>query len=118
MDPTSVTVAIPVSDLAAARTWYDAVLDRGPALEPVPGIVEHEFGGVWVQLVGGRRGSPGWVLRYGVDNLGAERERLRRLGVSVGDVETVPGVISFFEFLDPDENRLSCYRILVARPPT
>lgn len=112
MDPTSVTVAIPVGDLAAARAWYDAVLDRRPALHPVPGIVEYDFGGVWVQLVGGRRGSPGWVFRYGVENVEAERERLRGLGVSVGDVETVPGVISFFEFLDPDENGLSCYRVL------
>ena len=90
------------------------MLDRRPALEPVPGIVEYEFAGVWVQLVGGRRGSPGWVFRYGVEDLEAERERLRRLGVSVADVETVPGVISFFEFLDPDENRLSCYRVPVS----
>jgi catechol 2,3-dioxygenase-like lactoylglutathione lyase family enzyme len=56
--PTSVTVGIPVCDLAAATEWYDAVLDRRPALE------------------------------------------------------TVPGVVAFFEFFDPDGNRLSCYHVL------
>jgi predicted enzyme related to lactoylglutathione lyase len=111
MHPTSVTVAVPVSDLAAATVWYDGVLDRRPALEPVAEIVEYEFAGTWIQLLGGRRGSPGWVLRYGVEDLDVERERLRNLGVSVGEVKTVSGLIAFFDFPDPDGNELSCYQI-------
>jgi hypothetical protein len=63
------------------RPGYDAVLDRRPALRPVAGIVEYEFGGTWVQLIGGR-------------------------------IETVPDVISFFDFLAPDGNALSCYQVL------
>lgn len=112
MHPTSVTVGIPVGDLAAAITWYDAVLERRPALEPAAGIVEYEFAGTWIQLIGGQHGSSGWVLRYGVDDLPTERARLSGLGVSVGDVDTVPGVISFFDFMDPDGNALSCYQVL------
>lgn len=112
MHPTSVTVGIPVGDLAAAIAWYDAVLDRQPAIEPAAGIVEYEFAGTWIQLIGGQRGSPGWVLRYGVKALDAERARLSGLGVSVGDVRTVPGVIAFFDFMDPDQNGLSCYQVL------
>jgi predicted enzyme related to lactoylglutathione lyase len=110
--PTSVTVGIPVEDLAVATAWYDAVLDRRPAVEPADGIVEYEFAGTWIQLMGGQRSSSGWVLRYGVEDLAAERARLSRLGVSVGDVKTVPGVISFFDFVDPDDNALSCYHVL------
>ena len=45
-----------------------------------------------------------------MDDLEAERQRLHDLGVNVGDVEVVPGVISFFGFLDPDGNELSCYQ--------
>jgi predicted enzyme related to lactoylglutathione lyase len=112
--PTSVTVGIPVRDLGLAGAWYNAVLDRPPELEPVEGIVEYEFGGVWIQLMSGKRGSYGWVLRYGVDDLHVERERLRGLGVAVGVIETVPGVIAFFDFLDPDGNQLSCYHVLDA----
>jgi predicted enzyme related to lactoylglutathione lyase len=110
--PTSVTVGIPVSDLARARAWYDAVLDRCVALEPVPGIVEYELAGIWIQLMGGQRGSSGWVLRYGVDDLQGERQRLQECGVNVGDIETVPGLISFCGFRDPDGNKLSCYHLL------
>jgi predicted enzyme related to lactoylglutathione lyase len=111
IDPTSITIAIPVSDLSAATAWYDAVFDRRPELEPVPGIVEYEFGGTWIQLVGDRGGSRGWMLRYGVADLQRERDRLISLGVSVEEVETVPGVISFFDFSDPDGNGLSCYQV-------
>lgn len=110
--PTSVTIGVPVGDLAAATDWYDAVLDRRPAIEPVARIVEYEFAGIWIQLMGGQPGSSNWVLRYGVEDLDVERDRLRTLGVSIGDVETIPGVISYFDFLDPDGNRLSCYRVL------
>lgn len=112
MRPTSVTVGIPVGDLGAAVAWYDAVLDRRPALEPVDGIVEYDFEGTWIQLMGGRPGSPGWALRYGVEDLAAERTRLGGLGVSAGDTETVPGLISLFEFKDPDNNTLCCYQVL------
>jgi predicted enzyme related to lactoylglutathione lyase len=112
MRATSITVAIPVSDLSVAIAWYDAVLDRTAELEPVPGIVEYELSGTWIQLVGGRRGSPGWVLRYGVEDIELERDRLKGLGIEPGDIETVPGVISFFDLRDPDDNELSAYQVL------
>ena len=57
MHPTSVTVGIPVGDLAAAIAWYDAVLDRRPAIEPAAGIVEYEFACTWIQLMGGQRNA-------------------------------------------------------------
>jgi predicted enzyme related to lactoylglutathione lyase len=112
VDPTSVTVAIPVGDLEAARAWYDGVLGRPADLEPVPGIAEYEFGGTWVQLVEGRPGPSGWRLRYGVSDLDDEWARLQRLGADPGAIETVPGVIRFFGFADPDGNELSCYQVL------
>ena len=62
--------------------------------------------------MGGHRGSSGWVLRYGVEDLEAEQERLGSLGVSVGHIETFPDVISFFHLIDPDGNTLSCYQVL------
>lgn len=112
MQPTSITVAIPVEDLAVSTAWYDVILDRHPAIAPAEGIVEYEFAGIWIQLVGGQRRSSGWVLRYGVEDLVAERARLTGLGVEVGEVTTVPGVIRFFDFMDPDDNAFSCYHVL------
>jgi hypothetical protein len=109
---TSVTIAIPVTDLVVATAWYDAVFETQPSLEPAPDIVEYEIAGTWVQLMGGCSGVSGWVLRYGVDDLDGERERLKRLGISFGAVRTIPGVISFFDFADLDGNGLSCYHVL------
>ncbi len=108
---TSVTSGVPGGDLAIARACYDQEFGKPPDLEPVPGsIVEHETGGVWVQLMGGETAGPGWVLRVGVADLAVKRRRLADMGVEVGPVETVPGVIGYFVFHDPDGNELSWYR--------
>ena len=58
---TSVTEGVPVGDLAVARAWYDKMFEEPSDLEPVPGVVEYEIGGVWVQLMGGGTAAPGWV---------------------------------------------------------
>lgn len=106
------TVGIPVRDVAAARAWYDQLFERRPNIEPVPNIAEYEVGGMWVQLMGGEPPGTGWVLRVGVRGLEAERARLAGLGVEVGAVQTVPGVVKYFDFRDPDGNALSWYEVL------
>jgi predicted enzyme related to lactoylglutathione lyase len=45
----------------------------------------------------------------GVADAGAERTRLAQLGVAVGPLERVPGAVDYFDFTDPDGNRLSLY---------
>jgi predicted enzyme related to lactoylglutathione lyase len=112
MRATSVTIGVPVSDLATASAWYTSVLGRAPDLEPTSGIAEYDVGGIWVQL--DEDGTPGgdWVLRIGVPDLDQQRARLARLGITAGDTRTVPGAVTFFEFRDPDGNRLSCYQLL------
>ncbi len=66
IDVTSVTVGIPVGDLRAAQRWYEAVLMVSePDLEPVQGILEHEVGGVWLQLSEADAAPGGTVLRIG-----------------------------------------------------
>lgn len=112
MPATSVTIGIPVRDLDAATQWYARVLGKPHDLEPAPGVREFEIAGTWVQLGEGRPGGSSWNLRIGVPDLPAERRRLEQLGVGLGETQTVPGVISFFEFADPDGNSLSCYQVL------
>lgn len=112
MGATSVTVGIPVSDIEAASAWYARVLGKPHDIEPVPGIREFEVAGTWVQLCEGRPADGNWTLRIGTADLSAERHRLQRLGIELGETSSVPGVISFFDFRDPDGNRLSCYQVL------
>jgi catechol 2,3-dioxygenase-like lactoylglutathione lyase family enzyme len=110
MQATSVTIGVPVRDLEVSREWYRQLLGKAPDLEPVPGIAEFEVAGVWVQLMEGEAPGGNWTLRIGVTDLEGERDRLRGLGIEVGDVRIVPGVISYFMFRDPDGNLLSWYQ--------
>jgi len=82
MQAISVTIGIPVRDLARSRTWYDRLLGKAPDLEPVPGIAEYLVGGVRVQLMDGEPPGGHWTLPLGVADLDGERERLRGLGMS------------------------------------
>jgi predicted enzyme related to lactoylglutathione lyase len=110
----SVTVGLAVSDLVAARCWYESVLDvDGPQLEPVEGIVEYDLGGCWLQLgEEAPTGSATAVLRLGVDDVHAERARLVELGLAVPEVVHVPGVLDVVDFPDPDGNHLSLYTLV------
>ena len=116
MQAISVTIGIPVRDLARSRAWYDLVLGRAPDLEPVPGISEYHVGGVWVQLMDGEPPGGHWTLRFGVADVDGERERLLGLGTEPGEVQTVAGVIRHFALADPDGNLLSWYQEIDAAP--
>lgn len=111
MRTTSVTVTVPVADLAAARSWYEAVFElSGADLEPVEGVAEYEVGGCWVQLSQTETSPAGWVLRFGVPEIEKERRRLIGLGIDVGKVQT-EGVIASCDFRDLDGNQISLYTV-------
>jgi hypothetical protein len=91
------------------------LLDTGPDIEPVEGIVEFEVReGIWLQLFEGRGGSGKAVLGLGVRNVDAARERLVAMDIPVGEVERIPGVIASCDLTDPWGNRLSLYQVLAA----
>jgi catechol 2,3-dioxygenase-like lactoylglutathione lyase family enzyme len=112
MKISSVTVGLMVGDPEASARWYERILGRdGPDLRPVDGVIEYDLGGTWLQL-GRDEGRPGnSVVRFGVLDVRAERQRIEGLGITVGELIEVPGVVSFFDFADPDGNRLSCYTV-------
>lgn len=64
--------------------------------------------GTWIQLDDGVPAGGNWTLRIGVSDLTAERHRLEAFGVTLSETHTIPGVISYFTFSDPDGNQLSC----------
>lgn len=108
----SVTVGLPVTDLERSVEWYRRTFELDdPDLEPAEGIVEFRVGGIWLQL--GRADSAvagaATVVRFGVQDVAAERARLAGLGIPVGDLDRVDGILEYFDFTDPDGNRLSLY---------
>ncbi len=113
MKVTSVTVSVPVRDLAVAAGWYRRLWpDRDP-IEPVSDIVEFEvIPGSWLQLIEGEPCESLHTFRLGVPDIDAERRRIEGLGVAIEPVERVEGAVAHCEFLDPDGNRLSLYEVL------
>ncbi len=119
MNPTviqSITVGIQVRDIEQAAAWYERIFGKHPEIEPVPGIKEFRlFPGFWLQLMEDEEVEAcGSVIRFGVQDIESERERLRELGIEVGAIHTVNGVVAYCNFNDPDGNKLCLYQELLA----
>ena len=112
MNLTSVTIGVPVKSLAKASRWYEQSLGLEAHIDPASGIREYELlPGCWLQLSETDPTSSEHCVLLGVTELEAERARLVENGVEVGEVQRVEGVISFFDFKDPDGNNLGLYRV-------
>ncbi|WIA99949.1 MULTISPECIES: VOC family protein [unclassified Curtobacterium] len=114
MDITSVTVGLPVTDIEASCLWYGAVFERlEPDLEPEDGVAEYEVGGIWVQLFVDPDAEDNPVsLRFGIDDVRAQHDRIAALGIDVGPVGCVDGAVDWFDVRDPDGNVLSLFSLV------
>ncbi|EAC3063108.1 VOC family protein [Listeria monocytogenes] len=106
----SITIGLPVSDLEKSAIWYEKLFMRDEKLTPVEGVIEYQIGSVWIQLFEEKINVSENVLRLGVEDLDVEFERLKTFGVITDEViKDVPGIIRYFDFSDPDGNKLSFY---------
>lgn len=106
----SITIGLPVSNLEKSACWYEMVLMSDEQLIPVEGVVEYSIGSVWIQLFEEKIIISENVLRLETEDIEIEFERLKTLEVLIDEViEDVPGVIKYFDFSDPDGNKLSFY---------
>ena len=96
---------ITVSDHANSKEWYSRLFGKGPDLEPFPGNVEYKIGGAWVQISKGDVKPSSWSFEIEVHDLQRERERLRKAGISATEIQTSPGVISWFDGGHRDQRR-------------
>lgn len=109
----SFTIGLPVTDLNKAVEWYRRLLGRAEEINPAPGVWEFRvISSGWLQLFEAEPDIPNPALvRFESDNIEASRTLAVSLGTEVGEVQTVPGVVSFFEFRDPFGNQLSFYSL-------
>lgn len=106
----SSTVGLPVSNLEKSASWYAKLLMSDEKLMPVEGVIEYQIGSIWIQLFEEKITVSKNALRLEVEDLETEFERLKALGVIVNEViEDVPDIIRYFDFSDPDGNKLSFY---------
>ncbi len=107
---------ITVSDHAKSQEWYSRLFGKDPDLEPFPGNAEYKIGGAWVQISKGDVNPSSWRFEIEVYDLQRERERLRKAGISATEIQTSPGVISWFDLRDPDGNNMRWFRVLTNDP--
>ena len=110
----SITVGLPVGDLNEGVAWYRQLIGPAEEAEPAPGVWECLLmPSVWLQLFEQDADSPNpSVMRFEAANIQDSHGLAVRLGSDVGEIETVPGVVSYFDFSDPFGNHLSFYQLL------
>lgn len=104
MQPTTIFITRYVDDHAAGIDFYRTLFGREPDAAPVPDCREWELQpGVLFQVI--RADHPrGVSFAFGVDDLGAERDRLTDAGVAVGEPWPVGGFdgLCYAEVMDPE----------------
>ncbi|EAG7323981.1 TPA: VOC family protein, partial [Listeria monocytogenes] len=106
----SITIGLPVSDLEKSASWYEKLLMSDEKLVPVEGVIEYQIGSVWIQLFEEKINASKNVLCLEAENLEVEFERLKTLGIITNEViEELSGILRYFDFTDPDGNKLSFY---------
>ena len=110
----SFTIGLPVTDLGAAIEWYQRLLGNVKTINPAPGVWEFQIvPSGWLQLFESETSSQNVaVVRFESGDIEASRELALTLGTDVGEIETVPEAIRYFDFRDPFGNQLSFYEIL------
>ena len=110
----SITIGLPVSNLNEATDWYRELLGNPEVINPAPDVSELSLTSTsWLQLfqVENSKSNP-TILRFESNDIVASHELALKHGVQVGDVETVPGFVKYFDFKDPYGNALSFYELL------
>ncbi len=110
----SLTVGVPVPNLDEATEWYRKLLGERNEINPAPGVREFEvLSECWLQLFEFRNTARSEsIFRMGITDIARQHERISNLGIEPSPIETVPGVVRYFNFCDPYGNRLGFYQVL------
>lgn len=99
---------VAVADYPSALAWYERLMGRSPDFNP------HESEAVWQVIENGwiyvvadpnRAGKA--LLTLMVDNLDRQVAELTERGITVGAIETQPGLFRRAEVIDPEGNKIS-----------
>jgi hypothetical protein len=101
------------TNLPAAESWYTKLLGRGPNYRPMETLIQWDLfaqGGLQLTTDDNLAGTGALFLLVG--DIAAERQRLRDLGISLGD--DIQGDYSTLaQVRDPDGNQVT-----LATPPS
>ena len=114
MKISSVTVGLPVTDLNRAIDWYRQLLGELEEISPAEGIweicVTSSFTLQLFEL--DCKESSSKNVGFETSDIKLSHKLVLSLGVEVGEIETVPEAVHYFEFSDPFGNLLSFYQFV------
>jgi catechol 2,3-dioxygenase-like lactoylglutathione lyase family enzyme len=101
------------ADLAASERWYTKLLGRGPDHRPMDSLIQWElFDQAGLMLASSEEiASKGVAFLY-VDDVAAERRRLKDVGIILGD-DIAGDYSTLAQVRDPDGNLIT-----LATPPS
>lgn len=103
---------MPVTNLAQSTAWITSVFGALETMVPAEEVIEFQLTDqVWLQIFEQETIANQSVLRLEVEDVVSAYEQLKDKGIQVFELETVPDVVSVFEFADPDGNRFSFYQL-------
>lgn len=112
------TIAINAGDPTDVLDFYTRVFGRGPDTTPMDNFLEWQIcSGTWLQLSTGhdRPGANNARVRFEVEDLHEALGRMVEARVPMGEVVTVPDVVTFANFSDNWGNALGFYQLLSPR---
>jgi predicted enzyme related to lactoylglutathione lyase len=104
-------IILRVSNMATAEAWYRQLLGRGPDNRPMKTLVQWEFDQGSVGLSSDDLIAQKSAMFLIVDDLPAERHRLKTLGIMLGD-DMKGDYSTLAQVRDPDGNLIT-----LATPP-
>lgn len=110
----SVTVGLPVTDLNRAIDWYRQLLGELEEISPTEGVWEICITPSFTLQLFELESEESSSINVGfeTDSIELSHKLALSLGVKVGDIETVPEAVSYFQFSDPFGNLLSFYQLM------
>ena len=100
-----VLAVVPVTDLDAARAFYEKLFGRAPDNNPMPVLVEWQVvPGGWVQVFVDEERAGSGLVNFAVDDLEAHVAEARDRGLAPGEIEGVNKGVELATLADPDGN--------------
>lgn len=110
----SVTIGIAVNEAKEASLWFKSLLGDVETMEPAPGTIELKVtDNAWLQLDDTGYIKPGGsIVRFETTEIEIVHASAKRIAKKTTDIETVEGVVKYFDFEDLSGNQLSYYQIV------
>lgn len=103
----NVNAVLPVSDHAAAVTWYKKWIGRAPDVEPMEGVAEWQLAeNAWIQVSVDPDAAGKTSVVVGVEDIDAHVASLAREGVTCGEIQDYD-FIKLSEAVDPEGNKIN-----------